>query len=109
MHIAKKALWLHKLLHKIFPKILHLLTTIHCDNQAVIKLITTDNYHFCTRHLDQHYHFICKVVSKEVLKLIYCPTNDMVVDVLTKALPKWKVVVHVNALGMHHACGGMME
>jgi hypothetical protein len=32
-----------------------------------------------------------------VLKLIYCPTDDMVVDALTKALPRWKVVVH--ALG----------
>jgi hypothetical protein len=45
MHTAKEALWLHKLLCEIFPQILHLPTTIHCDNQAVIKLITTDNYH----------------------------------------------------------------
>jgi hypothetical protein len=103
-HTAKEALWLHKLLHEIFPKILHLPTTIHCDNQAVIKLITTDNYHSRTKHLDQCYHFIHKVVSKgEVLKLVYCLTNDMVADALTKALPKWKVVAHVNA------CGGVIE
>jgi hypothetical protein len=88
MHTAKEALWLHKLLRKIFPEILHLPTTIHCDNQAAIKLITTDNYHSCTKHLDQRYHFIHEVVSKEVLKLVYCLTNDMVADALTKALPK---------------------
>ena len=108
-HAAKEALWLHKLICEIFPEILHLPTTIHCDNQAAIKLITTDNYHSRTKHLNQRYHFIREVVSKEVLKLIYCPTEDMVMDALTKALPRWKVVAHANTLGMCHACRGMME
>jgi hypothetical protein len=114
MHAAKEALWLHKLLCKIFPKILYLPTTIHCNNQATIKLITTDNYHSRTnhsrtKHFDQCYHFIHEVVSKKVLKLVYCPTNDMVADALTKALLKWKVAAHVNTLRMHHACRGVME
>jgi hypothetical protein len=109
MHAAKEALWLHKFIHEVFPEILILPTTIHCDNQAAIKLITTDNYHSRTKHLDQWYNFICNIASKGMIKLMYCLTNDMVADVLMKALPKWKVAAHTNTLGMHHACRGVLE
>jgi hypothetical protein len=109
MHIAKEALWLHKFIYKVFPKILILPTTIHCDNQAAIKLITTDNYHSHTKHLDQQYHFIHNIANKGTIKLVYCLTDDMVADVLTKALPKWKVVAHMNTLRMCHACRGVIE
>jgi hypothetical protein len=71
--------------------------------------ITTDNDHSRTKHLDQQYHFIHDVASKGTIKLVYCPTDDMVADVLTKALPKWKVAAHTNTLGMCCACGGVME
>ena len=108
-HAAKKAKWLHKLLGELFPQILHFPTTIYCDNQAAIKLATTDNYHSRTKHLDQRYYFIRDVVEEGVIKLVYCPSKDMVADVLTKALPKWKVAAHSNALGMRRACGGVME
>ena len=94
---------------KLFPQILHFLTTIYCNNQATIKLATTDNYHSYTKHLDQCYYFIRDVVEEGVIKLVYCPSEDMVADVLTKALPKWKVAAHSNALGMRRACGGVME
>lgn len=109
MHAAKEAKWLHKLLGELFPYILHLPTTLYCDNQAVITLATTDNYHSRTKHLDQRYYFIRDVVKEGTIKLVYCPSEDMVADVLTKALPKWKVAAHSNALGIRHACRGVME
>ena len=31
----------------------------------------------------------------------YCPTDDMTADVLTKALPAWKVARHVARLRIH--------
>jgi hypothetical protein len=51
-HTSKKAKWLHKLLGKLFPHLLNLLTTLYCDNQSAIKLAITDNYHSYTWHLD---------------------------------------------------------
>ena len=108
MHTTKEVLWLHKLLRQILPDLVHLPTTIYCDNQAAIKLITTDNYHSCTKHLNQCYQFVWEVASKGVIKPLYCPSEDMVADVLTKALPKWKVAAHANTLGMHCTCGGVV-
>jgi len=91
------------------PSQLTLPTTIYCDNQAAIKLITSDNYHSRTKHIDQRYLFVRDMASKGIIDFVYCPSEDQVADVLTKALPKWKAASHANALGMRHACGGVMD
>jgi hypothetical protein len=80
-----------------------------CDNQAALTLATTDNYHARTKHIDIQYHFIRHVVQTGALSLIYCPTDDMVADILTKALLKWKINFHMTALGLHRTCGGVLE
>ena len=108
-HTAKEALWLHKLFGDILPDLLHLPMTLHCDNQSAIKLVTTDNYHACTKHIDQRYHFICDLNKQDVIKLCYCLTEDMLADMLTKALPKWKVAAQSAALGLRRTCGGVLE
>jgi hypothetical protein len=108
-HAAKEALWLHKLFGDILPELLHPPTVLQCDNQSAIKLATTDNYHARTKHLDQRYHFIRDLSHKNVIKLCYCPTEDMLADMLTKAVPKWKVAAQATALGLRRACGGVLE
>ena len=62
-----------------------------------------------TKHIDLRFHFVRQIVASGALKLLYCPTEDMVADILTKALPKWKVVALVTALGMRRACGGVVD
>jgi hypothetical protein len=59
--------------------------------------------------LDLRYHFIRDLISKGTIKLQYCPTEDMLADILTKALPKWKVAALSAALGLRRACGGVVE
>jgi hypothetical protein len=108
MHAAKEALWLQKLVGQIYPKCLSLPITLYCDNQAAIKLITTDNYHSHTKHLDQRYQFIRDLAGKKTIELKYFPSEDMVADMLTKALPKWKVAGHCTSLRMRHASGGVL-
>ena len=107
-HAAKEAIWLCKLIGELFPSIL-LPITLYCDNQPTLKLAQDDNFRARTKHIDLRYHFIRQVVAKGVLCLVYCPTEDMAADMLTKALPKWKVKAHITTLGLHHNCGGVME
>jgi hypothetical protein len=52
------------------------------------------------KHIDIHYHFIQDITKHGDIKTTYCPTNQMVADILTKALPKWKVQFHNNLLGL---------
>ncbi len=107
-HAAKEAIWLRKLLGELFPYLL-MPTPLYCDNQAALKLATDNNYHARTKHIDLRFHFVQQTAASGALKLLYCPTEDMIADMLTKALPKWKVVAHINTLGLRRACGGVVE
>ena len=88
MHAAKEAIWLRKLLGDIYPDYTDSPTPFYCDNQAAQTLIKNDNYHARTKHLDTHFLFIREVAEQGQIKILYCLTEDMVMDVLTKALPK---------------------
>lgn len=98
-HAAKEALWLRRLLFELIPS-LEAPTVLFCDNQAALRLIQNDNFHARTRHIDKRYHFIREVAQNGTLQLTYCPTDDMVADILTKALPQWKTTFHTSTLGL---------
>jgi len=61
------------------------------------------------KHIDIRYHFIRDVVKQGYIKLQYCPTDNMTVDILTKALLHWKVSQHTLRLGLHRPCRGVLE
>jgi hypothetical protein len=109
-HAAKEAIWLRWLIHELFP-LLARPTILHCNNQSALKLIEDDNYRARTKHIDIRYHFIRQVAQAGALNLTYCPTDDMAADILTKALPKWKVTTHTSTLGLRpcHAWGGVAD
>jgi hypothetical protein len=52
------------------------------------------------KHIDIWFHFICWIVENRSLRLIYCPTDNMVTDVLTKALPSPKVKHFAREFGL---------
>ena len=72
-------------------------------------LVVDNNYHVCTKHINIHYHFIHKCVAQKVIDLVYCPTDNRTADILTKALPQWKVACHSLELGLHHLSRGVQE
>ena len=71
------------------------------DNQSAIALTHDHQYHARTKHINVRYHFIHWVVENGALRLVYCPTADMVADALTKALPSPKVKHFAECLGLH--------
>jgi hypothetical protein len=105
-HAAKEGIWLQCFIGKLYDVVITPVT-LYCDNQAALTLATTNNYHAQTKHINIRFHFIRHSVQNGVFKLIYCPTDDMVTDILTKALPGWKVKGHTAVLGLRSACGGV--
>ena len=99
MHGMKEGLWLRSLLAEIFEPFTDA-TTLFSDNQSAIALTRDHQYHARTKHIDVHYHFICWVVENGSLCLVYCPTADMLADMLTKALPSPKVKHFAGCLGL---------
>jgi hypothetical protein len=98
-HAAKEGLWLRRLIGEVFRP-LATPTSLHCDNQSAIALTKDGPFHARTKHIDIRYHFIRFVIENGFIKLIYCPTNDMVADTLTKALPSAKAKHFAAALGL---------
>lgn len=98
-HGGKEALWLRSLISEVFGDITSP-TTLFSDNQAAIALTRDHQYHPRTKHIDVRYHWIRWVVEKGSIRLVYCPTDDMVADALTKALPSAKVKHFAASLGL---------
>ena len=101
-HAAKEALWLRTLISSLFTP-LSQPTTLFSDNQSAIALAKDHQYHARTKHIDVRFHFIRWIVENGKIRLIYCPTGDMVADVFTKALPSPKVKHFAVELGLRAA------
>jgi hypothetical protein len=98
-HAAKEGLWIRSLLSQLFPGKLDP-TTVFSDNQSAVALTKDHQYHARTKHIDIHFHFIRYIVENGSIRLIYCPTDNMVADTLTKALPSAKVKHFASQLGL---------
>ena len=98
-YAAKEALWLRQLILQIFGINLDA-TTLFSDNQLAIALTKEHQYHARTKHIDVRFHFIRWIVEEGKIRLIYCPTDEMVADILTKALPSTKVKHFAHELGL---------
>ena len=75
-------------------------TTIHCDNTSCIRLFEDPTFHGKTKHINNKYHYIRKLVQDGVLQLQYMSTNEHVANILTKSLPNKKLVYLRDKLGL---------
>ncbi|SCV70489.1 BQ2448_1883 [Microbotryum intermedium] len=96
---TKEALWLRQI-----AKDLHInqpsATIIFEDNQATIKIANNPAHHARAKHFDVVHHFVRERVTLGDVKLVYCPTDSMTADVLTKGLGPIKFAAHRKAMGM---------
>ena len=101
-HATKEAPWLRSLITEVFSPV-EGPVTLFSDNQSAIALVKDHQYHARTKHINVCFHFIRWVIDDGKLHLIFCPTNNMVADSLTKALPLPKVKHCAAELGLHTA------
>lgn len=98
---TKEALWLRRLLSELgYEQTTP--TIIKEDNQGCIKLTKNPVFHARTKHFDIQHHFVREHVEKGNIELEYCPTNEMIADMLTKALARNLFAKFVQAIGLHH-------
>ena len=75
-------------------------TILYSDSKSAIALTKDGHYHARTKHIDICYHLIQYIIKAETIKLIYCPTDEMTANTLTKALPNVKAKNFATALGL---------
>ena len=96
---SREAIWLHKMLVGLFCQELRP-TMIFCDNQSCIKLTESPVFHDRSKHIEIRYHFIRDYVQRGAVKLEYISTDEQVVDILTKSLPRGKHVCFRDKIGV---------
>jgi transposase InsO family protein len=95
-HAAKELIWLQQLL-KDLGMSKYAPTTLYCDNQGAISLAKNPTHHAKTKHVDVQLHFIRDHVEKGTIKVEYCPTEDMLADLMTKGLARER---HARLMGL---------
>lgn len=86
---VQEAVWLRNLLSSLYfmqngP------TVIFEDNQSTISLSNS----LCSisnsrlKHVEIKFHYVKDIIKRNIVKLQYCPTNEMIGDVFTKGLAR---------------------
>lgn len=86
---CQEAHWLKRLLGDMHHP-LQTPITIHEDNQSCLKLIEDEKLSNRTKHIDTRYNFVKDYIEKQIVSCVYCPTEKMLADLLTKPLPTSK-------------------
>ena len=82
---CKEAIWLRKLLRDM--KIIQSKPTkMFEDNQSCLRLATEERLSNRTKHIDTKVHFIKEHIDQKTIQCVYCPTEDMIADIMTKPL-----------------------
>ena len=97
--VSRDVVWLTKLLSNLFEGLMDP-TVIHCDNTSCIRLFEDPVFHGKTKHINNKYLYIWKLVQDGVLQLQYISTDEHVADILKKYLPNKKLVYFRDKLGL---------
>lgn len=82
---SQEAIWLKRLLGEIGFDQSEPITILE-DNQSAIAMSKNPTSHDRTKHIDIKFHFVRNAINESLIKLVYCPTDEMVADILTKPL-----------------------
>jgi hypothetical protein len=98
---TKEATWVRSFLQELgIANITSSPTVIFSDSQGSIALVKNPEYHSRTKHIDVQHHFVREQSALGVVVFKYVGTEDMVADVLTKSLAKFKHQQMIQLMGI---------
>lgn len=74
---------------------------LHYDNQSAIQVAKNPEHHGRMKHLDLCFFWLRDAVETGAISILYIPTAEMPVDLLTKPLPKVKVEQFRKMIGLY--------
>jgi hypothetical protein len=70
------------------------------DNQACLTIAKDPEHHGRTKAIDVRYHHVRDLIARGIITSEYVPTNSMLADGLTKALPQERSTKHMQVYGL---------
>ena len=96
---CQEAVWLRRLLSDIHAAPSGA-TILMEDNQGTIAIARNPIAHSRTKHIDIRYHYVREAIDNESVDVEFCPTTEMIADLLTKPLPKGQFGKLRQAMGV---------
>ena len=84
---AKAIMWARQLLDELGYK-QEEPTVVYEDNKSTINMVNKGNDKGRTKHIDVRFHYIRELVETNQIVVEYKPTEEMIADMVTKALGK---------------------
>jgi hypothetical protein len=98
-HATREVIWLRNLFEELYqPQTLP--TILYGDNQSAMAIALDPQYHARSKHFDIKSHYIREKIRDGTIEDVYCPTDDMIADVLTKPLHRPKHMKFTSRMGM---------
>ena len=92
-------LWLRNLLTE-FGYDVSSASKLRIDNLSALSVAKNPEHHGRMKHLDLRFYWLRDEVAKGWIEIEHLQTCDMPADILTKSLPKPKVLEMVKMLGL---------
>jgi hypothetical protein len=96
---VKESIWMRMILGELNLNVDNPMK-IYQDNQSTMAIAIDPIHHARVKHMDIKMFFIREHLEKNEVKLVYCPTELMLADILTKALPAPQHEKLVEMMGM---------
>lgn len=97
---VKEAIWMKNLFSFVLQQPLIDTVLLYVDNQGSIKMAKNDISGTRTKHIDIQYHFARDSLAKNLYRIEYIPTSEMVADIFTKPLQTQLFRRFRNRLGL---------
>lgn len=86
---AKEAIYLRNFLVEL-QESRSIKSHLLCDNMGALKMSENPSFHARSKHIDLRHHFIRDAVTNRLFDVKHIITEEMIADILTKALPRSK-------------------
>ena len=96
---ASEISWVCSLLNELQYSVNQVLV-IYCDNIGATQLCSNLIFHSRMKHVSIDFHFIRERVKSGVLRVCHVPSDDQLVDALTKSLPRYRFELLKNKIGL---------
>ena len=96
---VQESIWIRRLIQDLNENITGP-TVIFEDNQSCIKMLQNEKSSGRTKHIDTKYHYVRDLLKQGEIDVIYCASNEMMADLLTKPLEATKTKQFTKDIGL---------
>jgi hypothetical protein len=106
---CKNVKWVAMLLQQLCGNKEEPIATVYGDNQGAMLTVKNGTFTARSKHIDIRYKHAREMWLDGKIKLEYCPTEQMLADILTKSLDFRRFSMLRKQLGLKHVASGSEE